>query len=135
MRNLLIDTNIILELLLDQERAEECEVLLTKVEKREIEAFITAFTLHSIEVVLASAGKVDTLILFIEEMRNFAGLTVYPTDLDEEYEISKLSRKLGLDFDDSLQYYVAKKLDLNLVSFDGHFDKTDLQRKEPRDVI
>lgn len=121
--------------MLDQERSEECEVLLTNVEKGEIQAFITSFTLHSIEVVLSSAGKVSALVSFIESIRGFKGLTVYPTDLEEEYEISKLSKKIKLDFDDSLHYYVAKKLSLDLVSFDKHFDKTDLKRKEPKDII
>ena len=44
--------------------------------------------------------------------------------------------KIGLDFDDTLQYYVAKKLGVDaLVSFDKHFDKVDIRRLEPRDLL
>ena len=43
--------------------------------------------------------------------------------------------KDGLDFDDALQSYVAKKLDAKIVSFDKHFDKVKgLIRLRPRDV-
>jgi predicted nucleic acid-binding protein len=30
--------------------------------------------------------------------------------------------EVGLDFDDALQSYVAKKLNLEIISFDRHFD-------------
>jgi len=43
---------------------------------------------------------------------------------------------MKLDFDDSLQYYVAKKLGVKaIVSYNKHFGKTDIQRKEPSDFI
>lgn len=135
MNNHLIDTNIFLEFLLDQERADEAETLLKELNEGKISAFITTFTLHSIEVILFSSGHVDLLISFIEQLSNFKGLTIYPTNLEEEYEIVQLTKKLKLDFDDSLHYYVAKKLNLQLVSFDKHFDKVDIARKEPKDII
>lgn len=47
----------------------------------------------------------------------------------------ELASKVNLDFDDGLQYYYAKKLGVNIISFDKDFDKTDLKRLEPRDVI
>lgn len=47
-----------------------------------------------------------------------------------------MSEKIGLDFDDTLQYYMAKKLGVDaVVSFDEHFDNVDLQRVEPRDLL
>ena len=56
--------------------------------------------------------------------------------MDDEIAASMLMKKLKLDFDDSLQYYVAKKLGVKaIVSYDKHFDKTDIQRKEPSDFI
>jgi len=40
------------------------------------------------------------------------------------------------DFDDALQYYVAKKLGAKaIVSFDKHFDGLDVPRLEPKQVI
>jgi predicted nucleic acid-binding protein len=47
-----------------------------------------------------------------------------------------LSEKMGLDFDDALQYYVAKKLGVDAIaSFDEHFDQLDLRRIEPHDFV
>ena len=53
-------------------------------------------------------------------------------------ELSLLSEpaiRFGLDFDDAYQYEVAKRYDLALVSFDSDFDKTDLQRYLPQELI
>ena len=135
MNSYLIDTNIFLEFLLDQERADEAETLLMELEEGRIKAFITTFTLHSIEVILFSSNQIDLLISFLEQLTIFKGLTIYPTNLEEEKEVAELIRKLNLDFDDSLHYYVAKKLGLQLVSFDKHFDKVDISRKEPKDIV
>jgi predicted nucleic acid-binding protein len=47
-----------------------------------------------------------------------------------------LMKDLGRDFDDALQYYVAKKLGANaIISFDKHFDGLDVPRLEPKDAI
>ena len=49
---------------------------------------------------------------------------------------SMLMESIGLDFDDSLHYYVAKKLGVEaIISFDKHFDRVDLVRKEPSDFL
>ncbi|MEM2998687.1 MAG: PIN domain-containing protein [Thermoproteota archaeon] len=59
----------------------------------------------------------------------------YPS-VEEETAASMLMDKMKLDFDDALQYFVAKKLGVEVVvSFDRHFDKTDVERKEPRDFL
>ncbi|MEM2902731.1 MAG: PIN domain-containing protein [Candidatus Bathyarchaeia archaeon] len=56
--------------------------------------------------------------------------------MEEETAASMLMDKMKLDFDDALQYFVAKKLGVEVVvSFDRHFDKTDVERKEPRDFL
>ena len=43
--------------------------------------------------------------------------------------------KTKLDFDDGLQYLVAKKYGGSLVSFDDDFDRTDISRLTPREVL
>ncbi len=43
-----------------------------------------------------------------------------------------LAERIGRDFDDTLQHFVAKKLGAEaIVSFDRHFDGLDLARIEP----
>ena len=50
--------------------------------------------------------------------------------------LALITQGIGLDFDDTLQYYVAKKLGVDaLVSFDKHFDKVDIRRIELRDLL
>lgn len=132
---ILIDTNIFLEYLLDQEKADEVEELLNLVAKGNIEGIITSFTLHSLEIILISHKKLSVLIDFLEEMSYLKGLSVYQPGLSEEIEIVESLSKTGLDFDDAYQYYAAKKLNLVLVSFDKHFDKTNLKRYEPKEIV
>ncbi|MEM3012062.1 MAG: hypothetical protein QW084_01700 [Candidatus Hadarchaeales archaeon] len=48
--------------------------------------------------------------------------------MEEELEASILTKNLGLDFDDGLQYFVTKKLGAEAIV---SFDRTDLRRLNP----
>ncbi|MCD6348029.1 MAG: type II toxin-antitoxin system VapC family toxin [Candidatus Korarchaeota archaeon] len=129
----LIDTNIFLELFLDQERADECEDFLTKVSNGEIEGIVTHFSVHAIEAILNDSEAIQR---FLRNLLGSIGLEVYSTTVEDEMAASMLMDHVGLDFDDSLQYYVAKKLGVEaIVSFDKHFDGVDVVRKEPSDLL
>ena len=57
------------------------------------------------------------------------------TDLRDEIAVID-EMEFGLDFDDALQSYVAKKLHLEIISFDRHFDGVEgLTRLRPNDVL
>jgi predicted nucleic acid-binding protein len=45
------------------------------------------------------------------------------------------SQQFNLDFDDAYQYVVARQFGLSLVSFDTDFDRTDLERSTPADLL
>ena len=47
----------------------------------------------------------------------------------------KADAQFQLDFDDALHYATAKKHNFTLVSFDQDFDRTDLPRKTPSDIL
>jgi predicted nucleic acid-binding protein len=50
---------------------------------------------------------------------------VYETSLDDEIAISMIMDKMKLDFDNALQYCVAKKLGVEaIVSYDEYFDNS-----------
>jgi uncharacterized protein len=132
---IVIDTNIFLELLLHQDRTAESLFLMKKIEGGSVEAYITGYTLHSIEFTLDRRKQPKLLEEFLGQLMNAQGLQVYQTELAEEKEIASLTQTINLDFDDTLQYFVAKKLDAVLVSFDHDFDKTDLKRVEPSQVV
>jgi uncharacterized protein len=128
---ILIDTNIFVEFLLKQERAIESLNLMVMVEEKKFEAFVTGFSLHTIEVILDRNKKHVLLEQFLKRVTNAQALTVYQTTLQEEREIALLAPQVGLDFDDGLQYFVTKAVGASFVSFDHDFDKTDLKRIEP----
>ncbi len=130
---LLIDTNIFLELFLGQEKADECERFLQKISRGDLEAVITKFTVHACEALL---NNPELILVFLRNLQNSVGLDVYETTLEDEMAASMLMANLKLDFDDALQYFVAKKLGVEaIVSYDKHFDKVDISRKEPKHFL
>ncbi len=130
---ILIDTNIYLELFLGRERADDCEKLLNKISGGGSEAVTTKFSVHAAEALL---NETKLILTFLRNIENSIGLEIYETSLDDEIAVSMTMNKLGLDFDDALQYYVAKKLGVEaIISYDKHFDGLDLLRKEPAEMI
>lgn len=128
---ILVDTNVFLEFLTGQKRADECGSLLARLSKGDEEGTVTRFTLHAIEA-LSDPGSVGA---FLSNVERSMGLAVYDTDTAEEGEAAKVAENAGLDFDDALQYYVAKKVGARaIVSFDRHFDGLDVPRKSPAEV-
>jgi predicted nucleic acid-binding protein len=130
---ILLDTNIFLELLLDQKRAGECESLLELVSTGRVEAAVSHFTVHAVEAALGGGKNLDA---FLRNLEHSVGLYVYDTNISDEIAVSLISKKIDRDFDDTLQYYVAKKLGVEaIVSFDDHFDGLDISRTEPDDLL
>lgn len=130
---ILLDTNVFLELMLGQSKAVDCEALLDAVSKGKIEAVVTHFTVHAVEAVLNSG---EALLTFLRNLENSLGLTVFETGVAEELSAAMLTKRESFDFDDALQYYVAKRLGAEaIVSYDKHFDKLDVPRIEPSHFI
>lgn len=120
-----------LELLYKRDRWRECRDFLNKVKAGAIKSHVLHFTLHGISAILGDPKLVSR---FLSEIATWRGLTVIDLSIDEEVVASELANSVGLDFDDGLQYYYAKKAGLQIVSFDRDFDKTDVKRVEPKDI-
>ena len=138
--DLLIDTNIFLSFLNREESFpwQDSLELINAIARGDVHAFVTRFTLHTIAVKVAHRRKstrLKELSAFLTRIHEAHGFTVYDTSTIEEKKIIDLMRTLPLDFDDALQYFVASELGLTLVSFDSDFDKTDLARVEPKDIL
>jgi predicted nucleic acid-binding protein len=145
----LLDTNIFLELLLGQERSKECEQLFLRIERGELEAFVLSWALHSIEHLLYTReNKPFLLAHFLRRIQMAAGLDVWPTSIRDELVALTLTKEYrnpsdqgpqtSLDFDDALHYYAAKSgvfFNATIVSFDTDFDRTDITRLEPQDLL
>src|SRR5271157_1846127 len=125
---MLLDANVFLELLLDRKHATECGALLKKLSRGESEGVVTRFALHSIEAVYDS----DLLGGFLASIDRSLGLYVHDTTTQEEADVAALAKKIGRDYDDAMQYFVAKKLNVEtIVSYDRDFDGLDIPRSEP----
>ena len=127
----LIDANIILELLYKRSRWKESYEFLNRIKAGEVRAYMLHFTLHGVSAIL---GKPELVSHFLSEILTWRGLTIVDLPVEEELMASELARRTGLDFDDGLQYYYAKKAGTQIVSFDKDFDKIDVRRVEPREI-
>ncbi|MEK6288198.1 MAG: hypothetical protein AABO57_20960 [Acidobacteriota bacterium] len=87
---LLIDTNIFLEILLEQSRAEEAKELLRKVDQHDF--FISDFALHSVGLLLLRQRKPEVFRSFLSDiMLFFAGSQTIQTLLSPESSESTVS--------------------------------------------
>jgi predicted nucleic acid-binding protein len=129
----LIDSNIFLEILLQQEKSEQCKKLLAKIAKGELKTAVSKFTVHGIEGLLTEDP--DSLDKFMRNIASLINLKIIDTTFEEEKQFLELSKSNNLDFDDALQYSVAKRENVEaIISFDTDFDSTDLKRVEPEDL-
>jgi len=128
----LLDTNVWLEALLGQKRSEEVIKFLDKFNGDVL--VISDFSLHSIITILTKFKEFKTAKLFLDDLLN-SGMKVISVEPDKLIEVLKIIEMYNIDFDDAYQYYLAKNYSLVLVSFDKDFDKTDILRKTPKDLI
>lgn len=117
----LIDTNIFLELLLDQKKKRQAKAILEQIENGEINAIMSGYSLHSIEFILSVKRKNDILKEFLKSLNDFPNISIYHTTLEEDLEILNIVEQTGLDFDDANQYYIAKKFEAGIITFDNDF--------------
>ncbi|MCK4762597.1 MAG: type II toxin-antitoxin system VapC family toxin [Candidatus Aminicenantes bacterium] len=123
----LIDTNVFLELFLDQEKSDKAGEIFRKIEQGEIRAVLSGFALHSIEYILSLKDRTDILREFLFAISSFKNLSIYFTSVEEDLEILDIMEDSPLDFDDANQYFVAKKFGAEIITFDKDFKKiTDL---------
>jgi uncharacterized protein len=127
----LIDTNIILELCLDQEKSDEVESFLNRISLDKI--FLSEFSLNSIGIILVKRKQYDVFSFLLADLKN-AGIGLIRLDLNEIENIRNISQKFNLDYDDSYQYVISEKYNLEIISYDKDFDKTDKKRKTPKDI-
>ena len=131
----LIDTNIFLEILLAQEKKDECIALFKEIENDNISAAVTKFSIHSIEVIMGNYRLTDELRIFLESLSELKSLHIYTTNISDEINAID-EMELGLDFDDALQVSAARALNAEIISFDKHFNNLEgIQRLNPSDVV
>ena len=130
----LLDTNIFLEILLEQEKSEDCEVLIKSIRSREELFYISSFTLHSIEVIMVREDKNDLLEEFLKYIIS-SKIILLDTSIEDELHILNLAKEFKLDFDDAFEFYLCRKFNLEIISYDKHFDNLPVKRIESDDLV
>ena len=116
--NLLIDTNIFLEILLNQEKKELCKDFL---QENIDNLSISDFSLHSIGVILLRNKKDKTFSKFLKDI--LPKISVLTLTKEKYIEILKFSKKYNLDFDDSYQACLSVDKNLEIITMDKDFKK------------
>ena len=128
----LVDSNIILEFLLDQERADEARIFLQSSPSQSL--FITEFSLYSICLSLTRRRLDETLLRFLDDLDNGEVniVRLLPQDLKD---VIAACQDFNLDFDDGYQYVAARQYRLTLVTLDRNFTHTDIEPVSPSQLI
>ena len=118
----LIDTNIFLEILLNDPRSGQCETFLND---NIGNLHISDFSFHSIGVVLYRKNKPGLFSLFIRDVIPYIKIETIPVDY--YFLLESGHSTYNLDFDDAFQYGTAKFHGLILKTLDHHFNSiTDI---------
>jgi len=94
---LLIDTNIVLEVILEQTRADEARALLAATEEHQF--FISDYALHSIGLLLFRRGQHSIFLQFLNDMMVKAGMVLTSLHTDDMEAVVEMAMRLNLDFD------------------------------------
>jgi len=129
----LLDTNIWLERLLDQERSRQVELFFQRIPSELLH--ITDFTLHSIAIILIRLEKIEVLEQFLLDLFSHGAVNLIRLEPVDFSHIIRIIKTYKLDFDDAYQLAAAEKQRLTLISFDRDFDRTEIGRKTPADLL
>lgn len=129
----LVDSNIWLELLLNQQKADVVQRFFLTIPT--VELAVSEFTVCSIGLILTRLDKPDVWRAFVTDVLENGALRRIALDPSGLREMMVIRQQFRLDFDDAYQYAAAQQHGLTLVSFDSDFDKTFLGRKSPEEIL
>lgn len=116
--NYLVDTNVFLEILLNQAGRKKCEAFL---QGEKGAAWISDFTLHSIGVLLFRQKRPELFGKFAAD--TLPQLTVLSLSASGYSKLVEVNTRQGLDFDDAYQYSVARENKLAIATQDRDFQR------------
>lgn len=129
----LLDTNIWLERLLNQAKAQDVKRLLDEVDSSELA--MSDFSLHSVCVILGRSNKLGLLDSFITDLFINGRVAILNLTAAEIQQVTNAMQTQRLDFDDAYQYVLCKRDKLVFVSFDADFDASNLRRFTPAQIV
>lgn len=116
----LFDTNIFLEILLAQEKADICKQWLTDCVGK---ICISDFSLHSIGVILFRFNKSSVFASFLADI--LPKVEIVGLCEDSYACLPALSNDMGLDFDDAYQVKVAEDRSSTVLTMDKDFRRAE----------
>jgi uncharacterized protein len=114
--NYLVDTNIFLEILLNQSGRKKCEAFL---QGEKGAAWISDFTLHSIGVLLFRQKRPELFSRFAAD--TLPQLTILSLSEAGYAKVTEANTRYALDFDDAYQFSVARENNLAVATQDKDF--------------
>jgi hypothetical protein len=129
----LVDTNVWLEILLDQGNSEIASRFFNLVPTDEL--FVSDFSIHSIGVILSRLKKFDIFEKFLSDLFINGELEQLSLDAVDLMEVVQNIQKYRLDFDDSYQFSVAQKYDLTIITFDRDFNVDGIKKNTPAEIV
>ena len=129
----LLDTNIILELLLNQKKADEVERFLLETPQEML--CISEFTLDSIGVALVRRSMHEIFLKAIDDLLLTNAISLLQLPPEDMQKLIQAAQKFKLDYDDAYQYALVEKYNLILISYDSDFDRTKRGRSTPADIL
>ncbi len=129
----LTDTNIWLELLLGQEKAEQTDKMLQEIPLCKLA--ISDFALHSIGVILDRNNKYQEFNDFIEDIIITGKTKLITLSAKQLQKVTILLKNTGFDFDDAYQTIVMQENNLQLITFDKDFAKQNIKTYNPIEAI
>ena len=114
----LIDSNVILEVLLSQEKKATCKKF---IEDNLDKIIVSDFTIYSIGILLFKFKREKLFQKFCNDF--LPNIIVKSVGFENLKLLTEVSLETKLDFDDSYQYLIAKNNGLKIVTLDKHFKK------------
>ena len=114
----LFDTNIFLEILLDQNKKDICKKLLND---HFGNIYISDFSLHSIGVILLKQKKLKVFDQFLKDILPHS--TILSLSKEKYSEITGFASKYKLDFDDAYQTLIAIEFETSIKTMDKDFTR------------
>ena len=130
---LLVDTNIFIEVLLNQANTGAARTFLEN--RRGNDLFVSDFALHSIGLLLFRHKQHRVFRQFLQDVIGTIGIATVSLSPSEMTAVADGATNFNLDFDDAYQYALAPHHGLKIVSFDADFARTPEGRLLPADAL
>jgi predicted nucleic acid-binding protein len=130
---LLVDTNLFIEVLLNQASAGDARAFLEN--RKGHELYVSDFALHSIGLLLFRHNQHQAFRQFLQDVIGRVGIGMVSLSASEMDGVVDVAAKFNLDFDDAYQCSAARRYGLEIVSFDADFDRTAEGRLLPANVL